>query len=1297
MENNNELLHNLQSKLRSLSLLYKELQNRHNPSDELEENRIYKLIYSQTDEKIFNKDSDAQAEFRDDFFEKISEIPSNPLSNLYVDELLSEFLSIESNITPPKLRVILKEFFKARISYYNQFKFKLLLEWTHKIEFSPFFSISSDIEASDKLLDDSTERYHRLCADDEFDKNYKKPVPKTSEGTNLYLHADNILYTSVSKEDINIYLQAMVHQNNSIRKFQNFMISLKWIHIGKRFEIWEQMVENLMSVRRKSTNRMHMIMGQDLSSVTNLLKSFKKKLVRVEVPGIQQEIEMPQNFLTDISQLQGIIEGICQEFGLKGDMELDDGHSLAYQVSHLFPELYEVQKHKLEWIEYGNRQAKIIASKKLSNLQFMKSHRLSYIRKFSSFSDTDIPPLKSFEIASKKACDWILKIKYKPQIYVWERQQNIKLKHINQHNELLKNAFASIDEQDITESNRFLEQLASKYTKFTNEKKVLNDPNQSKAKKYFSILLAEFIKEKNENEVILPSQTIKTLYTLVLLKQRNLKNKLISVLNVFRSIEKRITLDLNDIELREDFGNSKISEQSCLKDRRDKIEEIDEELYVKDSKGEYIAYDCVLEDYSNIKNFLLTLGTYYIEKYEKIPSDNFFGIDFQFLACDLLEMELKFSMSKYNLISILLYFYNNTIQKSKQESLLQYIMNIMHMRPRLNLRSSYFYESYLAHVESLESQTRLLKSIIQAYPQGSSLVTPLQFDILDLSKLVEENYWVLSLLYKIECPKQSSALEQAIWDYAYNTWKESLKTSSYYFNAGILMDIPEFNLNILSKLAKEFEEGRKVRPGLNKDNENISEVNLACNYVTAWELRKILERNIEECLVINRIYQKQYKDTNKDLSATEYFDWSSAGKLVPEIDEGPGMHSLFNLPVFEMDKSLKAFMDFSDLECLKYLTLPWGLEEMYTVTRYQVMEKQILAIAAQVNQIGLDESHRILSELNVACKHQYIPNKYSANWPDIFKKGNFDQSALKHERKKILPRLGKHFLDIHQIKIKNRSNCIEKLKILYNIHTAEKKEYEGPMIFRRLRVDIISDYCLQVLKEVYPYGIKLQIIQILYEYNKLTSFLSPSLFSETYKKDSFYDSERSILNLEVFPSVHQILEYNCKPLEELSISKPLNSLSMFHSKYHWSHGYDLMKIIEGYGAVVQCLHIRLFLNMIIFHSTEILNLSDTISAGEAFWSESVSDPTVKNHENMLEDQITDAFSILKVLKVHQLNSDKEDRLKILISYSRHTFNTLSIALYTTMSNLILSGKKKISDLEEIGDHLFSLNVLDINT
>ena len=1256
----------LQSKLRSLALLYKELKNRHDPSMDIEDNiRIYKLIYSITQDTIFNKDPELQSEFRENYFEKLSEIPSNPTSELYADSLLTEFLGVSHNFHPETLRISLCDFFNSRISYTQQYIYKLLLQWAYYTEFTGFLDIAPELDCLHHDLEDCIERYQRLKNDEDYGKTVKRPVPKTVDNTNLYLHSESVQYSNISKEDIEIYLSRLIEKNSNSKKFAAFMLHLKWMNTSRRFEIWEKMVGNLVSVKHQSIARMNIVIGFDLNPVYSFLKQIDDKSpIKDYVPGMEESIEMLPTIISNIKQLQGIVEKISQEFGIKGEMELDDGHSLAYQVTHLFPELFELQKQKLEWIEYGDYESKQKALKKLNNLHFMKSHRLTSIRKSSSYSEADTPVLLSFEIISLKPQDWFDKLhKLKVQPAAWERKQRVILGRIGELDPRIVQAFNSIDVHDITVINRQLEEISSKYVSFEHNAEETVDPASVTAdKKYFSILIAENIESTKTSSVKLPTQIIKALYTLLVLKNRKFKNRLIDILNVFRSVERRVALDMWDLDIRETPLQAKAADKISLKSRRDSIEEINEELYVRDSTGEFIIYDCVQDDYAKLIKTLSKIGSYYSVIYGPQLSPHFPGTDYHFMASELLELELGFQSAKQKLLEAVLYFYNNSIEKSQQQAIGQFILNLIAMKTRLDLRSHYFYESYLAHTQALNSQTAMLHAIIQTYPQGKSLIAPLFFNITDLFKAMEEILQELSLFHQIDIPKHYSFLEKSVWDSAYMTWKESLQASCTYFSDGILMDLPKFSINIIGKIQEEIKMDRRVLyPKLDKETEEIYELSLACNYATLWGMREILERNLEECMALTKIYKEQSAITGREL-LTEPVDWGV--KLIPEVDEGPGSQSKFNLAVFEFDKNLKAFMDFSDIECLKHLLLPWGLEEFLAVTRYQVMQKQALALAVQINQRALDPNLKILSEMFVYKKFNYIPNKYQANWKGIIEEGkDTSPDKILLEQKKIYPRLSKYFYNIQQVKANNSSNCKERLSILTSLHAKGKKDMELARLSRRIRSQIVSEYCFEVLKDIYPLSFKLQIIHVIQEYHKLMRVISPSLHKELFRPGHFYDIERSIANLETVPAISQILEFPNRPIEDLSTSSKFpGKNTMFYYNHYWNHNYEPMRLLQTLAALVQCIQIRMFLNFLSFPAIEVIDLWDRVNAGEEFWRAVPQDMASQDPQTMLEDQVSDAFSVLRVFNKNLQVVEKEDRANLIILHANYTFNVVSIAL-----------------------------------
>ena len=151
------------------------------------------------------------------------------------DILFSEYLSITEGVSLTKLRIKLCNFFESRISYYHQYKFKLLLQWAYTVEFFDYKSIDLELENLQNLLEDSIERYQRLQIDDEIEKNNKRPIPKTVDGTDLYIHSENLLNSNIARDDIEVYITTLTEKRirrskNNFHLFQNFIsINFQWI------------------------------------------------------------------------------------------------------------------------------------------------------------------------------------------------------------------------------------------------------------------------------------------------------------------------------------------------------------------------------------------------------------------------------------------------------------------------------------------------------------------------------------------------------------------------------------------------------------------------------------------------------------------------------------------------------------------------------------------------------------------------------------------------------------------------------------------------------------------------------------------------------------------------------------------------------------------------------------------------------------------------------------------------------------------------------------------------------------
>ena len=239
--------------------------------------------------------------------------------------------------------------------------------------------------------------------------------------------------------------------------------------------------------------------------------------------------------------------------------------------------------------------------------------------------------------------DWLHCKQLTPLISTWQRRQSFRLKKFGKIDSLLRCSFELLDVQDLPTINRVIEEFSMNYCEKASKKGLLKTElglsDEDIKKKYFSGLLTDSsssISPGTDEAINLPLVTIKGLYTLKLLKSRGLKQKLYEVLNYFRSVERRLCLDITDLENSSDnmFKQTAQSSNALLDSldgeitqylpdkmpklygRQDFVEYLGGSIYIIDETGEYIIYSQVENDVKKILDELILLGSFYIDKYE---------------------------------------------------------------------------------------------------------------------------------------------------------------------------------------------------------------------------------------------------------------------------------------------------------------------------------------------------------------------------------------------------------------------------------------------------------------------------------------------------------------------------------------------------------------------------------------------------------------------------------------------------------------------------------------------------------
>ena len=139
---------------------------------------------------------------------------------------------------------------------------------------------------------------------------------------------------------------------------------------------------------------------------------------------------------------------------------------------------------------------------------------------------------------------------------------------------------------------------------------------------------------------------------------------------------------------------------------------------VKDDFGKHILFDCALLDMQLMEQEVLRIVSYYINKQEPVLAE----CDLRniFPACDRFELidqafecELHYQNAKVELAICYLECLEHITDLLQQQRMIQIIVDLMAGRPRLNLSSTHFKDSYTAEVELLKLQHEIMREVIR--------------------------------------------------------------------------------------------------------------------------------------------------------------------------------------------------------------------------------------------------------------------------------------------------------------------------------------------------------------------------------------------------------------------------------------------------------------------------------------------------------------------------------------------------------------------------------------------------------
>ena len=385
--------------------------------------------------------------------------------------------------------------------------------------------------------------------------------------------------------------------------------------------------------------------------------------------------------------------------------------------------------------------------------------------------------------------------------------------------------------------------------------KIIENDDIEKGKKNINLNQSNNTNHRDLYAEKVDSDLLKYLMTLRFLKLRDYKFFVLNLINYFRYIQKKLIVDsykmetknikktqdlekltkqlsrtLDDIsgkprnlvinEPLSEFTKTnpiipsleRIIENKGLEDEefhKNYLEEIDETveysdklIRIKDNKGNYIIYEASLSDMKQLEEEFCKIGTYYIQKKEKLIVDtdvvpNPF-IDRTQVILDLFINEFDFLYAKFEFISEMMTIYENSSDIFEQKNLMKTITNVMAKRPHLDLDYNYFTSSYLMETELLRKKAAFMHILIDYQKKIEIKENQILYDTID------KYYWLLGetaleIINHINLSKTDiETIKQVIEE------KKNIKSVLSEDENAKIEDIDKF-INLFTKLKKEKE------------------------------------------------------------------------------------------------------------------------------------------------------------------------------------------------------------------------------------------------------------------------------------------------------------------------------------------------------------------------------------------------------------------------------------------------------------------------------------------------------------
>jgi len=535
-----------------------------------------------------------------------------------------------------------------------------------------------------------------------------KPPPKEGEEEHI-----GPAVSPLDKASMRLFLRWLTFQIRSHKRLSRFLSKFQWLTHTHRYE---------------------------------LLRSSRSLLSPPPPPGSSAQhaaAEGVPSMVVTTERLNTLLSDLKSVFALSVDPERDDVQQYAFAVKNLLSTLHAHQAADSTFPQYDSSHTGRFVQVAQGGTYDERRRRT---RAEASGDDAHGADKGSVEVTYLKPSSWLEYRKFEPQGDAHRDELAGRLAELKELDHIMSAEMTACLENNLQiVSQRIQEQVDTHVERAV----AVNEGNESMATAQKSLQgLAAQGPRLTKAMVQLPLEKLTPLYQMRHLQMRQARRRLLAILNYFRSIERRVTLDSRGLAFSSValpskvpadlasaaarpadadaqttaeeahrnlsgvdpvMGHKEAMDAEAVQSRDDQYSiDADGVVRVRDAAGCLVVYDSALEDLTRVNSEMLQIGTYYLQTY---PDDRSVP-DRVTILLDLYEHEATYYEALKHTVDVLFEAYEHCFCPTEQARLGQELITSIAQRPLVDLTKPYFAESYRGHTTALQLQGTLLRDVI---------------------------------------------------------------------------------------------------------------------------------------------------------------------------------------------------------------------------------------------------------------------------------------------------------------------------------------------------------------------------------------------------------------------------------------------------------------------------------------------------------------------------------------------------------------------------------------------------------